>query len=310
MPVLFLFALLLAGPVFASPSLTSETTSGQTMFEENLSLDGDFSPTKDDLSRWGWNLAYDYSVTKSTDLGSSSTVITDKTTEINFGFTWKYMKEWRVDFGFVYARTPDEYLTNSGFNLAGTYIYDKWDFKLGLANLRYVQSFISTSTKRRLGSVRPTVGENTLRQTNTEFRIRFKPVIWFRGGLSFKNYNYDKDVGQFLSTLDSDRAVRTGSDEFSSAVSGMPATTSKLILDFYPDDNWEILFSGSTSKSAYDDSLSRTSRLEFGRDFGDQWHGAVGFQSQSSEATSLNPDPVVDSQAFLSVSYEFGKQQN
>lgn len=318
-----ILALLVAGYARAEMNLTSETTSGNSSFIEAISASGDLGSQKGP-STWSWNSALTLSTTKITDGTTGTRTVTDRTTEIAGGAVWDYDHTWDIGMGLVYSRTPDENLVNSGGNVDFSFTHEYghaekeqkdddakffpyFTAKLGFASLRYVQTYGLTT--RRSGVSRPTTGENTIKQNQSNISFKYKPLDWFKVRLIAEKYTYDRDVTAFLSALDSTRVARTGRAEFASAVSGLPDSSSTLEFSFYPGQTWEIVASGTSSLSAYDATKSSSGTLQVNKDIGKAWRVGLGVQSQKSEASALNPDPINESLGILLVSYDFQSEK-
>jgi hypothetical protein len=312
----FIFILVFSVHAFAG-TIESETDLGALMSSEAVTGNGDFpaSESKQKSTIYSWNLGFVGSSSTTIDPNSGSKIV-DKTSDWTFGFGLDTVSKVSFDVGLEYSRTPDENLTAVGPNLSLGYTYefssthkkkrkddDGDDFnpditaRLTYAALNYAQTF-AKGAPRRLGVVRPTAGETTIKQNSLGVSLSSNILPWFSLKVSETGYSYNQDPNKFISTLDSTRGLATLTAGLSSTVTGFPKSETLIKATFFLGEDWVLYFEEIAAKSIVDGSTALTGKGVLSRYFGDSWSVGVGYENESS-------DQLTDHLAVVDVKYLF-----
>lgn len=271
--VLFVFCLLIQPTSVWAVNVSSDSSLGVLGFTQYVSFDGDFEKddfdwSNDDLNRWIWNMDYTLSLTNTTDVYGNATV--DQTTALSFG-TGYDTKSWNYGGALKYSSTPQESLRDYGPNLYLGYTFDlrkkpknskdedddefiPWaGFKLSLTDLGYTQIFYPNFPFRK--KVYTVTGSNNINQLATQVDTLFAPINILTLRASYYLYAYDQDVNNFLSNLNSPRAVNTGASQFSDTLSGFPLDTKEISVRWRPIKKTVFEQTDSETTSASDGSF-------------------------------------------------------
>jgi len=256
--------------------VSSETSRGSFILEEDLNIDGDFEPKvpeedekkvklkkskkeEDVKTKWVWSIEYSYTQTSSYQTGAtlnSSILIVDEASDLNLSTGADKEDDFAYGLGIDYSETPEESLKDFGPNiyLSETYKLGKAKtspaeedeftrtiaFKLTLQDLSYVQTFFGTVGLTQTSKSRPVIGSSTINQFAPELEATLGLLDSLTLKATYTYYMYDRDVNQFLNNLNSPRSVSTGAAGFASAISGFPSSEVEIDINWFPFDDWEF----------------------------------------------------------------------
>jgi hypothetical protein len=278
--------------------LDSDTSFGSLSFVEGLSADGDFkNRRRRDADRTTvWNFDYVLTSTKTLDPTSGNTV-KDDTSEFDGGLGVNKKDDFEYGLGLTYATTPQESLRDYGPNIYygfTTLLGQKSEsftpdasIKFTLSQLTYIQAFSSSFTSRT-GKLKPTTGTSAISQVFPKVEANFDVTETFSLKLAYTYYFYNRNVNDFLQTLDSPRAVAVGLGNLSSSVSGFNTDSKEIEFTILPIDLWEIDLQGTEATSAIDSSPGWTGKAGALYDFTKNWRAGVSFQYETNELLTDN----------------------
>jgi hypothetical protein len=297
-PVVLYSTLFILAPRYGWALSFDETTEvgSQTFIQSVSGLDTFWhsqvkKPAAQDKAQW--NLGYSFDKTKSVD-PVTGVVLTDQTSAVNGGLTWKDHRNWSLAAGLNYSDTPDESLKALGPQVSISYKYKfkrpspagkPSDFspsittRLLASRLNYTESFSPSKAKGRRKNIKPTTGKSKITQSLLRAEVSGEATEWLSAGASVGVYGYNRDVSQFLTYLDSPRAVNgAGAGGLSSTVSGFPSSDQSVDLQFLFAESWDFLAKYTRSFIASDHSQSSALRGDLSDDLSDSWTASVGVE--------------------------------
>jgi hypothetical protein len=284
--VLFLVLASLTPQELFALDADSDTSLGSSTFIEVLSVDGDFGTRRRDPTKKGiWNL--DYTLTRSKITNSTGTDVIDNTSEFDAGLGQNKKDDYEYGIGLTYASTPEESLKDVGPNIylsLSSFVGQKTDdfspqmtFKLTLSELTYTQTF-STSYTARNGELKPSTGSSAISQVFPKLEMDLDLFTALSMKLEYTYYFYNRNVNDFLATLDSPRSVAVGLGNLSGAVSGFNTDLKEIDFTILPVDRWEIDLQDTETTSAIDSSAGWTFKEGVLFDFTKHWRGGLAYQ--------------------------------
>lgn len=287
--VLFFGFLFIPQPTLAF-DFGSDTSTGSQTFSEALSFDGYFG------RRGTWSVDYTYSRQQSPN--SAGIQVIDNTTELDlaFGAKQKKFSEWAI--GLTFANTPDENLKDTGpnFYFGQTFpltersekdFYPTLAYKLTLSDLNYVQTF-STTALTRTGKVKPVTGSSSINQVFPELQLTWEPSDSFTFKGAYTRYFYNRNVNDFLTTLDSPRAVAVGIFGLTNAVSSFNTDMWELDVEWTPLDSWEFDEEATAATSAADGTTAWTFKEAALYNISKSWVLGLAYEYEQSDILTEN----------------------
>ena len=322
--ILFISALLLAGPAFAL-GLSEETSVGSIIFEQTASVDGEFGGTKEHDPDWDWNL--DYAFERSTTPSDNAPSVIDNTSTYSGGLGWDSQVGFNVDGSLTYSSTPEENLVSRGGTVSASY---RWDYAKGApvttnsdtlntdskqaagaafpptlttrisgSSTTYTEAFSGTTVARRKGAaVKPVTGSSDIKQTSGSLAMIWRPSRRFRLALTYAHYSYDKDVAQFENNLDSPTGLQRGVSGFADTVGGLPDQSYQAKISYGLTEKLKLIISEQFATLAVDKSPSQTQLGELELSLGESWKITAG-------AEALRSSTLTDTLAILGLAVDF-----
>ena len=277
-------------------NLSSDTSYGGYTQEEVVNADGIFGKSIDERKdkgareNWVWSGSYTFDQTESYD--SNANLVTDQTSTVVLTSGGKAPLKYEYGGGLNYSTTPQEYLKDFGPEIyyGKTFELTKHhdDFtptlgvKLTLTDLGYIQTF-STETVSRTKKLRPFSGSSSINQGSALLETTWDLLDPLTFKLNYTYFVYNRNVADFLNTLDSARSVAANASGLSSAVAGFSTDMKEVDINWYPFDNWEFDEQATESTNASDGSASWTFKESFVYSFSKKFRAGLSHEFETSE---------------------------
>jgi hypothetical protein len=218
--------------------------------------------------------------------------------EINFGYTYEFAKSMAnsktkecalndtADRTNEARQKPSEKDAKCDSDADAGIFHPSIGLNEAIQYMSYVEKLNGVTRLRN--RTRAVTGTNDIHQTSFQTDLKVKPYRFLRTTLRGTVYHYDRDVNQFLAQLDSARGVRFNNSGLSSLVSGLPAYSGEILMDFYIGENWEVDLSATDAVSITDYTHAWTYKLDVFRDLNDQLRLGLGYERDVAPTATDN----------------------
>jgi hypothetical protein len=281
-------------------NISSETDVGASILSEQVSGSWGFGKSEAGPP-FSVNMSYSYK--KATSSSPTAPDVVDITNDVNGGASWNGASGWGVGVTVDLSHTAAESLESRGSTMS---VSHRWSsdpddkvqrsftltFNGGVTNM--VQSF-SGFKSRQVGNrvvQIPIVGTNELRESYGGIDTDYHPDEEWDFQLGFKKYGFNRNVGDFLTFLNSTLAVSRNMNGFGGTVSGIPSATYSAGAGWNFAEDAKLALSENVSSIVVTGYVEVDSKLTVEGQFSRAIKGTVGFEYDWSP-TSLSRDVIL-----------------